>query len=172
MTFSLLVAALVCAAPLAGCNPGNPVLADLFVPLPPSAEVKNAPRHPPPLKQQPIVIVQAEVIEPPDVDWSGLYAGLPRDGSVVSTVVTLSAASSRRSNQMQVDLRRWEQQQEISRQQRFHQDKGPHDVGGHEREPVSAAAGDRGDEGLTMASLNVLVIDDEAALRQIVAAAT
>ena len=64
---------------LVGCNPQSPILTDLFVPLPPSTEVKNAPRHPPPLKQVQIVIVQAEVIKPPDVDWSGIYQALPRD---------------------------------------------------------------------------------------------
>lgn len=54
-------------------------MADLFIPLPPTAEVKNSPRHPPPAKRQPIVIVQEEVIRPPDVDWIGAYQGLPRD---------------------------------------------------------------------------------------------
>jgi c(7)-type cytochrome triheme protein len=55
------------------------LLDNLFVPLPPSAPVRNAPRHPPPAKQQPIVIVQEEVIRPPDIDWTALYANLPRD---------------------------------------------------------------------------------------------
>jgi c(7)-type cytochrome triheme protein len=55
------------------------LLTDLFVPLPPSGEVKNLPRHPPPPKVQPIVIVQEEVIKPPEVDWSGIYQALPRD---------------------------------------------------------------------------------------------
>jgi c(7)-type cytochrome triheme protein len=64
---------------LVGCNPQSPILTDLFIPLPPSAAVQNAPRHPPPLKQEQIVIVQAEVIRPPDVDWSGIYQALPRD---------------------------------------------------------------------------------------------
>jgi c(7)-type cytochrome triheme protein len=64
---------------LVGCSGRPPLLADLFVPLPPTAPVKNLPRHPPPLKQQPIVIVQEEVIRPPDIDWTGLYQGLPRD---------------------------------------------------------------------------------------------
>lgn len=64
---------------LVGCNPHGPLIDDLFVPLPPSAEVKNQPRHPPPAKQEQIVIVQAEVIKPPDIDWTGLYQGLPRD---------------------------------------------------------------------------------------------
>lgn len=64
---------------LVGCQPKGGLLADLFVPLPPSAPVQNAPRHPPPPKQEPIVIVQAEVIKPPEVDWVGIYQALPRD---------------------------------------------------------------------------------------------
>jgi c(7)-type cytochrome triheme protein len=76
---TIVVTALLCAVLLIGCNPTNPILADLFVPLPPTAPVKNAPRHPPPVKVAPIVIVQEEVIKPPDVDWSGIYAALPRD---------------------------------------------------------------------------------------------
>ena len=54
-------------------------MADLFVPLPPSAPVSNPPRHPPPPKAVPIVIEQAEVIKPPDIDYAGIYAQLPRD---------------------------------------------------------------------------------------------
>jgi c(7)-type cytochrome triheme protein len=64
---------------LAGCHSASPLLADLFVPLPPSGPVKNLPRHPPPPKAQPILIVQEEVIKPPDIDWAGIYAALPRD---------------------------------------------------------------------------------------------
>jgi c(7)-type cytochrome triheme protein len=64
---------------LLGCQPRAGLLADLFVPLPPSTPVKNAPRHPPPPREQPIVIVREEVIKPPDIDWTGLYANLPRD---------------------------------------------------------------------------------------------
>jgi c(7)-type cytochrome triheme protein len=62
-----------------GNQPQAGLLDNLFVPLPPSAPVRNAPRHPPPAKQQPIVIVQEEVIRPPDIDWTALYASLPRD---------------------------------------------------------------------------------------------
>jgi c(7)-type cytochrome triheme protein len=76
----LLLTALVGVVLLVGCNPASPLLADLFVPLPPSAPVKNPLRHPPPPKEVPIVIVQEETIKPPDVDWSGIYAALPRDG--------------------------------------------------------------------------------------------
>ena len=65
--------------PLAGCNTHNPVLADLFIPLPPSAPVSNSPRHPPPAKQEQIVIVQEEVIKPPDIDYASIYQALPRD---------------------------------------------------------------------------------------------
>jgi c(7)-type cytochrome triheme protein len=65
---------------LVGCHSQSPVLADLFVPLPPSTPpVKNLPRHPPPPKEVPIVIVQEETIKPPEVDWAGIYAALPRD---------------------------------------------------------------------------------------------
>jgi c(7)-type cytochrome triheme protein len=66
-----------------GSQPQAGLLDNLFVPLPPSAPVKNAPRHPPPVKQQPIVIVQEEVIRPPDIDWTALYANLPRDSKSV-----------------------------------------------------------------------------------------
>jgi c(7)-type cytochrome triheme protein len=76
---TLIITALVCVVLLVGCNTKSPLLADLFVPLPPTAPVKNAPRHPPPIKRAPMVIVQEEVIRPPDVDWSGIYAALPRD---------------------------------------------------------------------------------------------
>jgi c(7)-type cytochrome triheme protein len=75
----MLVLAIAVVLLLPGCNPQGPLLSDLFVPLPPSAPVKNLPRHPPPPKEQPIVIVQAEVIKPPDIDWTGIYAALPRD---------------------------------------------------------------------------------------------
>jgi c(7)-type cytochrome triheme protein len=78
-----LFAALGLLIVLLGCQPKAGLLADLFVPLPPSAPVKNAPRHPPPPKAQPIVIVQEEVIKPPDIDWTGLYANLPRDSKGV-----------------------------------------------------------------------------------------
>jgi c(7)-type cytochrome triheme protein len=73
------VALLAGFAALQGCQNKSPLLADLFVPLPPSAPIKNAPRHPPPPKKEPIVIVQEEVIRPPDIDWAAVYAGLPRD---------------------------------------------------------------------------------------------
>jgi c(7)-type cytochrome triheme protein len=79
---SLIVAlamVLVLVSPLPGCSPQGPIMSDLFVPLPPSAPVKNLPRHPPPAKQEQIVIVQEAVVRPPDVDWSGNYQGLPRD---------------------------------------------------------------------------------------------
>jgi len=78
---SVLALLLAWAATLvvAGCHSRSPLLTDLFVPLPPSGEVKNLPRHPPPPKVQPIVIVQEEVIKPPDIDWTGIYATLPRD---------------------------------------------------------------------------------------------
>lgn len=66
-------------AVLAGCQGKSPLLDDLFVPLPPTGPVVNLPRHPPPPKAQPIVIVQEEVIKPPDIDWAGIYANLPRD---------------------------------------------------------------------------------------------
>lgn len=72
---SLLAAGLLAA----GCNSSHPLLADLFVPLPPSAEVRNAPRHPPPVKVAPIVIVREEVIRPPDIDYAAIYQALPRD---------------------------------------------------------------------------------------------
>lgn len=72
---SLLVAGLLAA----GCNSSHPLMADLFVPLPPTAEVKNLPRHPPPLKEKPIEIVMEEVIKPPDIDYAGIYQALPRD---------------------------------------------------------------------------------------------
>jgi c(7)-type cytochrome triheme protein len=78
-----LLAASTLVVLLVGCRPQAGLMADLFVPLPPSAPVKNSPRHPPPIKVQPIVIVQAEVIKPPDIDWSGLYQGLPRDNKGV-----------------------------------------------------------------------------------------
>jgi c(7)-type cytochrome triheme protein len=76
----LLLAVGALAASLLGCHPQGGLMADLFVPLPPSAPVKNPPRHPPPPKEVPIVIVQEETIKPPEVDWSGIYAALPRDG--------------------------------------------------------------------------------------------
>jgi len=76
---ALLLTVLAVAWLLVGCNPHGPIMTDLFVPLPPSGEVKNAPRHPPPEKQAPIVIEQAEVIKPPDVDWAAIYQALPRD---------------------------------------------------------------------------------------------
>ena len=84
-----MLAALAGAATLAGCNPRSPLLTSLFVPLPPSAEVKNAPRHPPPVKQQPILIVQEEVIRPPDIDYASIYQALPRDSK--GTVDWMSA---------------------------------------------------------------------------------
>lgn len=69
-----------CIAWLAGCNPGSPLLSDLFVPLPPPpAKVRNPPRHPPPARQQPVVVVRQEVVKPPEIDWSSVYQGLPRD---------------------------------------------------------------------------------------------
>ena len=74
-----MLAVAVLVAVLIGCQPKGGLMADLFVPLPPSAPVKNAPRHPPPPKAVPIVIVQEEVIKPPDIDWRALYAALPRD---------------------------------------------------------------------------------------------
>ncbi|HEX6570396.1 MAG TPA: c(7)-type cytochrome triheme domain-containing protein [Steroidobacteraceae bacterium] len=77
---AFVVVALTCLVLMLGCNSGNPLLADLLVPLPPTAPVKNLPRHPPPPKVVPIVIVQEEVIKPPEIDWSGIYAALPRDG--------------------------------------------------------------------------------------------
>ncbi len=65
---------------LIGCNTQSPLLADLFVPLPPSsAKLKQPLRHPPPIKQPPIVIVQEEVIRPPEVDRAAIYQTLPRD---------------------------------------------------------------------------------------------
>jgi c(7)-type cytochrome triheme protein len=67
------------AASLVGCNTHNPVLADLFIPLPPAAPVTNAPRHPPPPKRQRIVIVQEEVVKPPEIDYAAIYQTLPRD---------------------------------------------------------------------------------------------
>jgi c(7)-type cytochrome triheme protein len=73
------VALLVGFAALQGCHGKSPLLADLFVPLPPTADVKNLPRHPPPPKEKPVEIELAEVIRPPDIDWTALYAGLPRD---------------------------------------------------------------------------------------------
>jgi c(7)-type cytochrome triheme protein len=74
-----LCAAIASAWLLVGCNPHGPIIDDLFIPLPPGAQVKNLPRHPPPHKEQKIVIVQEEVIKPPDVDWAGTYQALPRD---------------------------------------------------------------------------------------------
>ncbi len=71
--------AVTAASLLVGCNARHPLLDDLFIPLPPSAEIKNSPRHPPPVKQEKIVIVMEEVIKPPDVDWTGIYQALPRD---------------------------------------------------------------------------------------------
>jgi len=71
----LLVAGLL----VAGCNASRPLMADLFVPLPPTAAVKNLPRHPPPPKEKPVEIVMEEVIKPPDIDWVGVYQALPRD---------------------------------------------------------------------------------------------
>jgi c(7)-type cytochrome triheme protein len=63
---------------------GGTLLKDLFVPLPPSsAKVKQPLRHPPPPKEEKIVIVQEETIKPPDVDWAGMYQGLPRDSKGV-----------------------------------------------------------------------------------------
>lgn len=73
------IGAITLALALGGCNGAQPLLADLFVPLPPSMPVNNSPRHPPPVKEAPIVIVQAEVIKPPDVDYAGIYQALPRD---------------------------------------------------------------------------------------------
>ncbi|HWJ04387.1 MAG TPA: c(7)-type cytochrome triheme domain-containing protein [Steroidobacteraceae bacterium] len=64
---------------LVGCHSRSGLMADLFVPLPPTAPVKNAPRHPPPVKKPPMVIIQEEVVRPPDVDWRGIYQALPRD---------------------------------------------------------------------------------------------
>ena len=76
---ALVLAMFAGIALLEGCHATSPLLADLFVPLPPTAPVKNLPRHPPPPKAQPIVIVQEEVVKPPDIDWAGIYAALPRD---------------------------------------------------------------------------------------------
>jgi c(7)-type cytochrome triheme protein len=75
--------ALAAVLTLGGCNSVQPLLADLFVPLPPAAPVSNSPRHPPPVKAAPIVIVQAEVIKPPDIDYAGIYQALPRDSKGV-----------------------------------------------------------------------------------------
>jgi c(7)-type cytochrome triheme protein len=77
--FTTLIVAVAAALLLVGCNAHSPIIDDLFIPLPPSGEVINSPRHPPPPKQEKIVIVQEEVIKPPDVDWAGIYQGLPRD---------------------------------------------------------------------------------------------
>lgn len=73
------IAAVTVALVLVGCHSARPVLDDLFIPLPPSAPVSNSPRHLPPPKVVPIVIVQAEVIKPPDIDYLGIYQALPRD---------------------------------------------------------------------------------------------
>jgi c(7)-type cytochrome triheme protein len=78
-SFLAMLLAWAGALVVGGCNSQSPLLTDLFVPLPPSTAVKKAPRHPPPPKAQPVVIVQEEVIKPPEVDWPGIYAGLPRD---------------------------------------------------------------------------------------------
>jgi c(7)-type cytochrome triheme protein len=77
--YSSLLAATTTLLLLVGCNGRSPLLDDLFIPLPPSARVKNSPRHPPPAKQEQIVIVQEEVVRPPDVDWTAVYQALPRD---------------------------------------------------------------------------------------------
>lgn len=71
----LLVAGILAA----GCNSASPLMADLFVPLPPVAAVKNPPRHPPPVRVAPVVIVREEVVRPPEVDWASIYQALPRD---------------------------------------------------------------------------------------------
>jgi c(7)-type cytochrome triheme protein len=74
-----LLATLSGAVSLTACHPQGGLMSDLFVPLPPSGPIQNLPRHPPPPKVVPIVIVQEEVIKPPDIDWAGIYANLPRD---------------------------------------------------------------------------------------------
>ena len=67
-----LLAVLAGAFLLSACHTQGNLMSDLFVPLPPAGPVVNLPRHPPPPKVQPIVIVQEEVIKPPDIDWSGI----------------------------------------------------------------------------------------------------
>jgi c(7)-type cytochrome triheme protein len=81
--WKLVFVTIACVVVLYGCTSGNALLADLFIPLPPSAPVQNPPRHPPPVKRPPMVIVQEEVVRPPDIDWKSLYAALPRDNKGV-----------------------------------------------------------------------------------------
>jgi c(7)-type cytochrome triheme protein len=75
----LLLAVLAVFALLGGCHPQGPLMTSLLVPLPPSAKVKNAPRHPPPPKPQVVTVVTEEVVVPPTIDWAGIYQTLPRD---------------------------------------------------------------------------------------------
>jgi c(7)-type cytochrome triheme protein len=84
LTSAAIVAVPLCVAWLGGCSPGSPVLTDLFVPLPPpQAKTKNMLRHPPPVRYEAVVVVHEEVVRPPEVDWTAVYQGLPRDSKGV-----------------------------------------------------------------------------------------
>lgn len=75
-----LAVALAAVVLLGGCNSQSPLLASIFVPLPPSAPVKNQPRHPPPPKKAVAAPAVQEVVEaPPPTDWNAIYQSLPRD---------------------------------------------------------------------------------------------